>query len=73
MAEDVPTFHILDLSKQVEECDVTVDATKLMSKKDIVLCKNVQEAAKKFFTPDAWMAVQQTLQILESKDFSYMP
>lgn len=69
MAEDVPIFHILDLSKQVDECDVTVDVKKLIPKKDVVLSKKVQESAKKFFTPDAWMAVQQTLQILEGKFF----
>nr|XP_022289687.1 uncharacterized protein LOC111101473 isoform X1 [Crassostrea virginica] len=67
MAEDVPTFHIFDLSKQVDEFNVTVDVTKLIPKKELVLNKSVQESAKKFFTPDAWIAVQQTLQILKGK------
>ncbi|XP_078324142.1 uncharacterized protein LOC144617724 isoform X2 [Crassostrea virginica] len=65
MAEDVPTFHIFDLSKQVDEFNVTVDVTKLIPKKELVLNKSVQESAKKFFTPNAWIAVQQTLRILK--------
>ena len=67
MAEDVPTFHIFDLSKQVDEFNVTVDVTKLIPKKELVLNKSVQESAKKFFTPNAWIAVQQTLRILKGK------
>ena len=59
MAEDVPTFHIFDLSKQVDEFNVTVDVTKLIPKKELVLNKSVQKSAKKFFTPNAWIAVQQ--------------
>ena len=67
MAEDVPTYHIFDLSKQVDEFNVTVDVIKLIPKKELVLNKSVQESAKKFFTPDAWKAVQQTLRILKGK------
>lgn len=65
MAEEVSTFQLLDLSKKVEEKEVTVDVKKLTSKKALLLDKNLQKKAKQYFTSSAWLAVKNTLKMLE--------
>lgn len=67
MAEDASTFQLLDFSKQVEEEEVTVDVHRLIPKRKLVLNKIVQNFAKKYFTPSAWLAVKSTLKMLEGK------
>uniref|UniRef100_K1PSU4 Uncharacterized protein n=1 Tax=Magallana gigas TaxID=29159 RepID=K1PSU4_MAGGI len=66
MAEEVSTFQLLDLSKKVEEKEVTVDVKKLTSKKALLLDKNLQKKAKQYFTSSAWLAVKNTLKMLEA-------
>lgn len=67
MAEDSSTFELLDFSKKVEEEEVTVDVKTLIPKRELVLNKIVQNFAKKYFTPSAWLAVKNTLKMLEGK------
>lgn len=67
MAEDASTFQLLDFSKKVEEEEVTVDVKKLIPKRKLVLNKIVQNFAKRYFTPSAWLAVKNTLKMLEGK------
>jgi hypothetical protein len=65
LAEDVSIFELLDSSKLIQEHEVTVQPEVLQRSKSLLLDKKVKGYAKKFFTEDAWLAVENTLQMLD--------
>jgi hypothetical protein len=67
MAPDVQISEILNLKRPVEEEEVTVIPEELFSSRSIVLKKEIQNAAKRYFTEDAWLVAEKTLDVLKSK------
>ncbi|XP_062606599.1 uncharacterized protein LOC134268369 isoform X2 [Saccostrea cucullata] len=64
VAEDIPFCQLLDLSRQIQEEDVTVQPETLRQSKSLLMNKKLQNYARQFFTEDAWLAVKTTLQFL---------
>ncbi|XP_061193714.1 uncharacterized protein LOC133201942 [Saccostrea echinata] len=68
MAADMSLSDILNFYTKIDEEHVTINPEELRNRSSLVLDKNVQSHAKKFFTEDAWLCVMNTLTVLAAND-----
>lgn len=62
---DISLYELIDNSKVIEEEDVTVKPEDIKSSRDLLLNVRVQNAVKQYFSSDAWLAVKNTLKMIE--------
>ena len=71
MAPDVSISDVLSSLTLIEEEDVTVKPENLLTHRGVLLKKEIQRAARKYFTDDAWLVIESTLKELTSKKAFY--
>ncbi|XP_078310702.1 uncharacterized protein LOC111109026 isoform X10 [Crassostrea virginica] len=64
MAPDVSISDVLSSLTLIEEEDVTVKPENLLTHRGVLLKKEIQRAARKYFTDDAWLVIESTLKEL---------